>query len=409
LERLFIAIWKRLHRNEQVKLYKKWNNNFFKGQKFMESQICKLQLKDIIVSETGNPRKEMGQLFDLGDSMQQVGQLAPVIVNHIDDKMILIAGERRLRAAKEAGLAFVEAKVYENLDAVTAVRMTLAENKYKPLNPIEEAKGMQMLVETGGYTIKQVAREFNMAQETVKRKLDLLTLPDDIQKMMTREENRLPVHQAIEVLRLKDESKMREAAKAIAPSTGPVMNESEAKKLIEEKFKPKEAKLVDEEKLGDVPDPAGSENNDDKKETPVKETKTRSLGDMKPVAVKIFIEGKLFATSKDDIEVLKATVTMQVKDDSIEVPFDRIKLPFDSRVLKLIKNGQKTKKAEKSKSATLGELEKRRRHNKELTCPNKKCSKFGKTVADGGGFACHGGEPCEWECVECHKKFKEKQ
>lgn len=315
-----------------------------------KARICELEVTSIVVASGGNPRQDMGNLFDLGDSMTQVGQLAPIIVNRVDGKNILVAGERRLRAAQEKGMVFVEAKVFEDLDVVTALRMTLAENKHKALDPIEEANGYQMLIDVGGYSVKQVAREFNMAPETVKRKLDLLQLPDSVKKRMQEGNYKLPVHQAHQIVQLKDESKMIEAAKAIAPSTGPVMNEAETKKYIEETFKPKEAKLVDE--------PTETPAN---KETPAESEKVETkklLGEnLKPIAAKIGISGKLFAVA-GGVEILKATLTVAIDKDVKTVSLDRIFLGNNSDLVKMIKKHQPDKKAKKEAKAKTNKSEK---------------------------------------------------
>jgi ParB/RepB/Spo0J family partition protein len=289
----------------------------------------------------------MGQLFDLTDSMSQVGQLAPIIVNRVDGKNILVAGERRLRAAMEGKMAFVEAKVFENLDVVTALRMTLAENKYKPLNPIEEAKGMQMLIDVGKYNVKKIAREFNIAPETVERKLKLLKLPDDIQKMMNREENKLPVHQAIQISKL-PEDKMRIAAREIAPSTGPVMNEEQTKQYIEETFKPKGPKLDLKNNEPVEADPADRHPTlpgPDKKKTPAK--KVKAADRLKPVPANLGIKGRLIINDEGRIIVDRITLTVKVDAEVKIVKLDNHMLMPElgmDDIYKLIKKHQPDKK-----------------------------------------------------------------
>lgn len=330
----------------------------------IKSQLVSLAVKDIEIPAGGNPRRDMGQLFDLSDSINRVTQLAPIIINRVGDKNILVAGERRVRAAIEAEMPFIEAKVFENLDAETSLLMTLAENKYKPLDPIEEARGYQMLIETCGYNIKKVAKECNVTPETVDRRLKLLELPDEVQMAIKREENKLPVHQAVEIARLKDKTKQIQAARAIAPSTGPVMTEAQAKQYIEENFKTKQPKLdIDHadpaDKMPTLPRPEKSDKTE-KVET------TRSLGDGQPVAARISGMGQLYVTTKGVAEILNVNIALEVGLDRVELKFDNIILPGSKSanmvLAELVKKHQLKPKTKRSEKLTIGDL-----------CPNPKC------------------------------------
>jgi ParB family chromosome partitioning protein len=200
--------------------------------KFEILDIASIQIPDGFNPRTPTANDE--NLLSLEQSIEQIGQLAPVLVNHKEGKYWLIAGQRRIEAAaKSRGVTTIEAKVFENLDITTMLRMTLAENRHrKELNAIEEARGMEMLVEIN-FTDEQISKEFNYTVDTVRRRLNLLKLPEDIKQMITRQTNPLPVHQAYLLYGLPKDIQ-RAAAHQIAPTTKPPATEQRAKEIIDE-------------------------------------------------------------------------------------------------------------------------------------------------------------------------------
>ena len=121
----------------------------------------------------------------LAASLKNAGQLAPIQVRWSEGhgKWLIIAGERRWRAAQLAGLAEVECCFREEpLDESEVLRLQLVENLLREnLRPIEEARGFQRLMQTHGYTGKQVAVELSVPESKISRSLALLRLPDDVQ------------------------------------------------------------------------------------------------------------------------------------------------------------------------------------------------------------------------------------
>lgn len=219
-----------------------------------KGRMCELPVDSITVVDDGNPRQEFGDsdgsLFDLGDSMQTSSQLAPIIINRIDGKNMLIAGERRLRAARHCGMPFIEAKVYEDLEPLVALRMTLAENRErKKLNVIEEARGMQKLFECG-LTLKEIADEERCSVDTVTNRLALLKLPAVVQELITRDKNPLPIHQALVLKNLPTDDQIRLSQKA-APASGPVASEETVRAWVQEEVG---GSLLPEEKEQDSGD-----------------------------------------------------------------------------------------------------------------------------------------------------------
>ena len=136
------------------------------------------------------PRKEFDEqrLLELSDSIQRHGLIQPITVHHLgDDRYELISGERRLRAAKLAGVDDIPAYIREvNDDDILAY--ALIENiQREELNPMEVAMGYQRLMEECQYTQEEVARKVGKNRSTITNLLRLLQLPDYIQAALRDE------------------------------------------------------------------------------------------------------------------------------------------------------------------------------------------------------------------------------
>ena len=175
---------------------------------------------DEIETNPDQPRTSVGDLRELVRSIEAKGVLEPLLVRPIGDgRYRIIAGERRFRAAMEAGLTEVpciEFDVPEN----EVIELALIENLHrKDLHPFEEAEGYSGLAERYGYTQQQIADAVGKSRVSVTEALSLLDIPEDI-----REECRRADIGARSVLlaigRLKDPDAMREAiAQAASGST----------------------------------------------------------------------------------------------------------------------------------------------------------------------------------------------
>lgn len=318
----------------------------------MKSKFCELKITDIEIPNDHNPRMKFDEqaLFDLGESMQANTQLAPIIINRIDGKNMLIAGERRLQAAENSGAEFIEAKVFKNLDALTAMRMTLAENSdRKSLNVIEQAMAYFKLVELG-VTDSELAGYEHLAIETVRRRLALLELPKDVQLMIARDVNPLPIHQA---LLLKDLSKSEQLkiARSAAPVTGPVASEETVREWVEDIKNPP---LRIRNFRG--PQPDEPEAADDKPKPA--ELKSKTAGKAKPVLAGIGINGKLSISEKnvDDLYfiITSAKVIVKIGNDvrslnAKHLMISGIETDNIKAIEKMVKKAQKPKSKSKKK------------------------------------------------------------
>ena len=161
------------------------------------------------------PRREFCQeeLAELARSIAQVGVLQPLSVRRTRQGWELIAGERRLRAARLAGLATVPCLPVE-ADGETSALLALVENlQRKDLDVWEEAAALRRLMEQGNLTQEEAARQVGKSQSAVANKLRLLKLPEDV--IDTLRTNRLTARHARALLRLESPERQRLAVEYI--------------------------------------------------------------------------------------------------------------------------------------------------------------------------------------------------
>jgi ParB family chromosome partitioning protein len=142
---------------------------------------------DIIEVNPDQPRRIFGEdeLMELTESIKEYGVIQPVIVkkNKLGDYE-LIAGERRLRAAKMLGLFTVPCIILET-DERTSAELAIIENLLREdLNIFEQATSFRRLIEDYGMTQEELARKMSMSQSTVANKLRLLKLTYQEQKLI---------------------------------------------------------------------------------------------------------------------------------------------------------------------------------------------------------------------------------
>ena len=146
---------------------------------------------DKVVPGSAQPRAriETESLAELADSIRQQGIISPIVVRiKNQDQYEIIAGERRYQAAKLIGLDTVPVIVRE-ADQSQALAMALIENiQRENLNPIEEASGIQRLIDYCGYTHEEAAQAIGRSRSGVTNMLRLLGLTEEVKQMVTRGE-----------------------------------------------------------------------------------------------------------------------------------------------------------------------------------------------------------------------------
>ena len=128
-------------------------------------------------------------MSSLASSVRELGVLQPVLVRVVDgdgaESYELIAGERRWRAARRAGLRTVPVLVQDSTDDVHSLEQALVENLHREdLNPLEEAAGFQQLIDEFGFTHERVATRVGKSRAAVTNTLRLLQLPAGVQRAL---------------------------------------------------------------------------------------------------------------------------------------------------------------------------------------------------------------------------------
>ena len=192
------------------------------------------------------PRKNFDEdaLQELADSITQHGIVQPLVVTKQDGYYEIIAGERRWRAAKLAGLKEVPVVIKE-FTPQEIMEVALIENiQREDLNPVEEAKAYQHLIEE--YSLKQedVAKKVSKNRSTITNSLRLLKLPDEILSMLVSGD--ISGGHARALLSIDDPEKQKKLAQKIIKES---LSVREIEKLAKEGDK-KEAKKKEKKKLG---------------------------------------------------------------------------------------------------------------------------------------------------------------
>lgn len=133
------------------------------------------------------PRREFDadKLTELAESLKQNGMMQPLVVTKSDTGYILIAGERRFRAAKLAGLTEVPTVITDAVDDVKMLELALVENiQREDLNPLELATAYRRLIEQCGLTQQELSERVTKSRAAVANTLRLLTLPTEVQDMV---------------------------------------------------------------------------------------------------------------------------------------------------------------------------------------------------------------------------------
>lgn len=134
------------------------------------------------------PRVEIGDLTELTDSIREKGVLEPLLVKPSDvvGRWMIIAGERRWRAAREAGLREVPC-IEMDVDDRAVAEIALIENlQRKDLTPWEEADGLAALCERFGYTHAEVAKKVGKSRSTVTEVMSIASLPEPVRDKCRR-------------------------------------------------------------------------------------------------------------------------------------------------------------------------------------------------------------------------------
>jgi ParB family transcriptional regulator, chromosome partitioning protein len=172
---------------------------------------------DRIESNPGQPRMvfDPEALHELSASIQEHGVLQPILVRPLgENRYQLIAGERRWRATREAGIATIPALV-EEIDDDTALEISIIENlQREDLSPLEEATMFDRMVREHGYSIRKLAEKLGKDKGYLENRLRLADAPEEIRELVSLRKD--TVSHAYELLKVQDPKKRKRLAAQVA-------------------------------------------------------------------------------------------------------------------------------------------------------------------------------------------------
>ncbi len=224
------------------------------NKEIKESGIIELKITDIVANE-GQPRRsfEEDALKELSESIKEHGVVQPIVVRRDEGGYEIVAGERRWRAARLAGLKTIPAVIKE-YNRVEAMEIALIENlQREDLNPIEEANAYRMLIEEHKVSQEEIARRIGKSRPKVANTLRLLNLNEEVRELLVSGE--LTAGHGRALLTITNENKQREMAKRIINEG---LNVRQAESISQKKSsarikKSKAPEIIEvEEKLRDI-------------------------------------------------------------------------------------------------------------------------------------------------------------
>lgn len=240
----------------------------------MEAQLKLIGLDDIDINEA-NPRKAIDEksLEQLAASVASVGIIQPVVITTRDGRNLLVTGERRVRAARMAGLEEIPAVVRDLTDKEILEAMLVENLQREDLLPLEEADTLKLLTKEHGWRQQDLAKHIGRSQAWVSRRIALLALPQEAQDALYA--GVIKLEDGFELLRLRKHPKRlldvmdrykkwgvktgvdracREIAEGIAKEIAYKKLEAEGKRVWKERFEywysavpgPEQAMLLNE-------------------------------------------------------------------------------------------------------------------------------------------------------------------
>lgn len=183
----------------------------------------------LVEPKAGQPRKNFDaeELQNLALSIAQYGIIQPITVRKVGDMYRIIAGERRWRAARMAGLSEIPVVIMD-ADEQKSAEMALVENiQRENLNPIEEAEAIEALMDEFGLTQDEASKRIGRSRSSVANLLRLLDLPDSVREYVSS--GTLSAGHAKAILALENKDRTEEAAKTVIAAE---MSVRDTEKLI---------------------------------------------------------------------------------------------------------------------------------------------------------------------------------
>lgn len=176
--------------------------------------LSRININDIKPNEN-QPRKTFDpeKIEDLANSIKEHGVIQPLVVRKVENGYEIVAGERRWRAAREAGLTEVPCVVRELTDEQNMLFAIIENMQREDLNPIEEAEGLQRMITNFGMTQSEISKSVGKSRPYITNSLRLLKLPEEIKDMMV--DGSLTTGHGRALITIEDEEKAVEIAKKV--------------------------------------------------------------------------------------------------------------------------------------------------------------------------------------------------
>lgn len=195
-----------------------------------EETVEEIKIKDLRPNPY-QPRKTFDEdaLSDLKESIQQHGVLQPIIVRKSIKGYDIVAGERRFRAAQQAGLTTIPAIVREFSETLMREIALLENLQREDLSPLEEAEAYASLLDHLSVTQEELAKRLGKSRPHIANHLRLLTLPDEVQKLIA--DGKLSMGHGRTLLSLKNKNKLAPLIKKIVDEG---LNVRQVEKLVQQ-------------------------------------------------------------------------------------------------------------------------------------------------------------------------------
>ena len=222
---------------KSTKLSTKTNKNVDNSAENSKNNLREAQIIPLIKIERNpnQPRKlfDEEQLTELAESIKQYGVLQPLLVKPVEDHYIIVAGERRWRAARLAGLKEVPVIIKDYTDT-EIMEISLIENiQREDLNVIEEAQAYQQLLTEFGYRQEDLAQKLSRSRTAITNRIRLLKLCKEVQNMVI--DGTISEGHARSLLAIEDEKKQIQAAEFIRDKH---LSVRETEKLVKKLLNP---------------------------------------------------------------------------------------------------------------------------------------------------------------------------
>lgn len=230
----------------------------FEEEKKEESVQKEIQVETVVVNEPkeidiglidrnpDQPRKifDDSALSELSESIKNYGVIQPIIVKKVNDRYVIIAGERRWRASRLAGLKTIPCIIKEYTEQEISEIAIIENLQREDLNPIESAKAIKNLINQYNLTQDEVADKIGKSRPAVANTLRLLSLPETIIALV--ESNKLTAGHARALLAIEDTAKQKEIALLIIQNG---LTVRDVENIIKHLNKPKQEVVIKEKSL----------------------------------------------------------------------------------------------------------------------------------------------------------------